>query len=118
MEAFVKEAERQPHYFDFQGSEYELAPQLPALVVIKASRFKRSGASETDEVAGDMMFEMLDEVFGTETLDRIVTDHHLGLEQLGDLLTAAVQSYGVGAEGNRAARRQGGRSTSPKPGRK
>ncbi len=120
--SFVAEAEGEPRVLEYGGNSYVLAPELPALVVIKASRFRRDGVGEDTEVDPDAMFDMLDQIFGRAMLDLICTENNVPITGLGELLQAGLRVYGLGPdEGNREARRavaRGGRSTSRTTGRR
>lgn len=121
LSEFVAEAAGAPRVLEFGGHKYQLEPELPALVVIKASRFRRDGVGEDTEVDPDAMFDMLDQVFGRELLDTICAENRVPVTELGELLQAGLRAYGLGAEGNREARRangRAGRSTSRTTGRR
>lgn len=108
LAAALDEANEVAPVLSWRGRDYELEPGLPAIVMLEAVRFSRE-FGEGGEPPIDRCLSLLEDLFGAETLTRILRETRTPMDAIGDLIIAGCKAYGVEigvtAAPNRAARR-------------
>lgn len=96
FDAFIKEQREAkpaaPVIFRIGGKDYPLPSSLPATVALDIVRAKKN-LDAKENVDPEVLIEIGDAFFGKENFRTILTENQIGLDLLGDLITAAFNAY-------------------------
>jgi hypothetical protein len=119
FDEFRKEAEGEEKFFKIGGIMYPIAPQIPAVTVLKVLRLQADVGAEAD-VTLEVFDDLGRSCFGSsDAWDELLIKHRVGYDEIPVLITALIQAYSPKAEGETDQTSETKESSSPssKPGR-
>jgi hypothetical protein len=100
FDAFFAEVDTEPVCFDFKGRKYELPPELPASVALRALALK--GREAEEEVGESELVSLATDVLGQATLEGILADN-VSVGQLGEIIKWVLAQYAGSGEAEAGA---------------
>lgn len=88
FDAYFAEVEKEDITFTVKGQQFTLPDSLPAIVMIRIMKMQ-SEEGEGTEVSADVAIEMMEQVFGKETNDRLL-ETGIGMEEYQEILQWAI----------------------------
>lgn len=103
FDAFWAETTREPVKFRYGGKTYELPPEIPAIVILKAVRLAEDEAADK-QVSPDDVIGLATNLLGSKNMDALLASG-ISIDRLGDVVKWALEQYGAGPgdEGNAEA---------------
>lgn len=112
LDQFVDEVDGAGVSFEWRGDRYDLPPRLSALVVVRAERWHRRGVRPSDEVAAEEVFALLRALFGgDDPFEAFLERSGVAVDDLGEVLTAALGAYSGNARARQAQAAPGGETS-------
>lgn len=98
FDEFRREQQGDPKTFRVGGHEYKMAPQIPAVLVLKVLRLQAT-VGESAPVALELFDDFGRSVFGSKVWDDLLIENHIDYEEVPALITAVIRAYAPKAEG-------------------
>ena len=92
FDQFRQEQDAEPIEFKIGGDTYSLAPTIPAAMVLKIIRLQNEIGPDA-QVTLEVFDALGRSVFGPQQWDEILEKHHLGYQEMPELVQAVMSAY-------------------------